>query len=864
MSKMSPEEVRKTFEEYQKLNKELQKSRKSLINLGDYEHARAITVEIIANNEKIVNQLKNNTKGLTDEQLKQYNKLIDVQKELNNELDNEYKRRKDIISSLKHSFDLLVSGYKYLQQQDKIIKNTILNLGMSGNKAELMRGSFERSAMFVARLGGNLEVIQTMMTGFADETGRSRALTSDMVKDITVIGKGTGLGIEQATKLSAQFEAIGINTKGALDYVQGVVDTSERMGVNTTKVLKNITDNFKKLQTFHFQQGVRGFREMAEYAEKFKVDISDALNSAEIARTLEGAIGMVANLQVMGGEFAKLDMFETLYFARNDPAKLQAKIGEMTKGIVTLRKNSDGTFEKFISPADRDRLAAAGKALGITTDKMTEMALRAFDIGKMSQELSGMGLTNEQKQLIEGAAFFNQQTGKFQVQLGEDMKNISELTIQQAKSFAQEQKLLKDRAKEAMTFDETFKATIEMLKAGLLPLLNNINKALLWISKYSDKLFEGKGIVIAATTLFAGAKLFFLSSKLLNRAFDNYISYNKLSFRNLAATNSGGLSSLFSKSVGIGDSLTPTTGKDGVKFKNNKYTKQYEKELAKAQRSSGLADMRRGIGAGAEAKGIGMKRLGTGAGIGAAALGIGGGVALAAVGISKLADSMSKLDEKQLSVLKGIAMTLAISFPAAALGIAIAGAAGKLAAPGLYALSVAALGIGAAVGIAAVGIGIMAKGIGEMIEKSKGAGDAMLSVGLGVSALSLAMMGFTAGALGLGVFALTMKTIAKHADAVEKVGNAFGNIKAVMSGTKEDFEAVESAVKLISSVNTNKGSVFAELAALLKTPLKVEFEKNTIQTDVTLEVDGEKLMNKSFTNGIAVQKSNDAKLGKVN
>ena len=844
MSKMSPEEVRKTFEEYQKLNKELQKSRKSLINLGDYERARAITVEIIANNEKIVNQLKNNTKGLTDEQLKQYNKLIDVQKVLNNELDNEYKRRKDIISSLKHSFDLLVSGYKYLQQQDKIIKNTILNLGMSGNKAELMRGSFERSAMFVARLGGNLEVIQTMMTGFADETGRSRALTSDMVKDITVIGKGTGLGIEQATKLSAQFEAIGINTKGALDYVQGVVDTSERMGVNTTKVLKNITDNFKKLQTFHFQQGVRGFREMAEYAEKFKVDISDALNSAEIARTLEGAIGMVANLQVMGGEFAKLDMFETLYFARNDPAKLQAKIGEMTKGIVTLRKNSDGTFEKFISPADRDRLAAAGKALGITTDKMTEMALRAFDIGKMSQELSGMGLTNEQKQLIEGAAFFNQQTGKFQVQLGEDMKNISELTIQQAKSFAQEQKLLKDRAKEAMTFDETFKATIEMLKAGLLPLLNNINKALLWISKYSDKLFEGKGIVIAATTLFAGAKLFFLSSKLLNRAFDNYISYNKLSFRNLAATNSGGLSSLSSKSVGIGDSLTPTTGKG----------------------SSGLADMRRGIGAGAEAKGIGMKRLGTGAGIGAAALGIGGGVALAAVGISKLADSMSKLDEKQLSVLKGIAMTLAISFPAAALGIAIAGAAGELAAPGLFALSVAALGIGAAVGIAAVGIGIMAKGIGEMIEKSKGAGDAMLSVGLGVSALSLAMMGFTAGALGLGVFALTMKTIAKHADAVEKVGNAFGNIKAVMSGTKEDFEAVESAVKLISSVNTNKGSVFAELAALLKTPLKVEFEKNTIpiQTDVTLEVDGEKLMNKSFTNRIAVQKSNDAKLGKVN
>ena len=73
-----------------------------------------------------------------------------------------------------------------------------------------------------------------------------------MVKDVALIGRGTGLGVEQATKLAAQFEYMGIDAKAAMEYAQGVVETAELMGVNTTKVLKNISDNFKKLQTFTF------------------------------------------------------------------------------------------------------------------------------------------------------------------------------------------------------------------------------------------------------------------------------------------------------------------------------------------------------------------------------------------------------------------------------------------------------------------------------------------------------------------------------------------------------------------------------------------------------------------------------------
>lgn len=842
MANRSPEEIKRTIEEIQNLNKELEKQRDLAIAINNIEGARARQSEINANNERLLNELKANSKKLTEDQRKLLSDIEKSQKGINSELNKEVERRQKIVRHGREFIGILATGWKYLQDQDKIIKSTILNLGMSGTKAELMRGSFERSANFVARLGGTLADVQSIMEGFADETGRARVLSAEMVKDITAIGKGTGLGIEQATKLGAQFEAMGISAGGAMDYVQGVVDTSERMGVNTTKVLKNVSDNFKKLQTYNFQQGVKGFAQMAMHAEKFKVDISDALNAADTARTLEGAIDMVAQLQVMGGEFAKLDMFETLYFARNDPAKLQAKIGEMTKGVVTLRKNSDGTFEKFISPADRDRLNAAGKALGISNEKMTEMALRAFDIGKMAQQLSGMGLTDREKELIQGASIMNEKTGKFQVQLGNDMKNISELTAEQARSFAKEQVLLQDRAKEAMTFDETFKATIETLKASLLPILKAINTYLLPPIKWlADLAASGwGGLAGAAGALLGAAAAWKIASSLFNRGVDNFIK--------------GGVKNIFS-------------GKEtaGGGFRNLLFG---DKSKSSPTGSiSGLAEQRKGIGAGAAAKGAGMKALGTGAGIGAAALGIGAGIGAAAAGISLLADSMSKLDEKQAKTLQNIVITLGVAvgiLPLVAFGIAAFAPAAAAAAIPMLAFGAAVLMIGGGIGIAAAGIGFMAKGLGDMIEKSKGAGDAMLNVGLGVGALSMAMMGFSAGALGLGIFALTMNTIAKNAPALEKVGNAFANIKAVMSGTKEDFIAVENAVKSISNMNMGNGGMLAELATLLKTPLKVEFVQNTvpISNNITLELDGKALLNKSLDGEILIAKHVEALHGK--
>lgn len=779
--------------------------------------------------EKIRFELTEKTLELTEAERREVLGIVEAEKQHNELLQDQIDKRQKHVDRARTLVGFLKQGWEYLQQSDKVIRSTILNLGMSGQKAEMMRASFEQSLGYVTRLGGTIEDVQGIMTGYAEETGRARVLSAQMVKDITEIGKGTGLGIEQATRLGAQFELMGFDARTTNEYVQGVVDTTERMGVNTTKVLKNVNDNFKRLNTYTFQQGVKGFAQMAAYAEKFRIDINQALNAADIARSLEGAIDLAANLQIMGGEFAKTDPFEMLFLSRNDPAKFTEKIADMTKGVVSFRKMADGSFEKFISPADRDRLAAVAKSLGMEASALTEIAERQADIQRMRQQMAGMGLSTKEKELLEGAAIFNKENGRFEVQVAGQMRDIATLTKEQASAFAKEQVLLKDRAKEAMTFDETFKATINTLKSALLPMLHAVNVILKPMSKIADGLSKLAGMsggwAVAGATLIAAASAWKFASVFIDQRLKNYVNYGTFGKRPTGTAVGGG--------------VTKTAGRT-------------------AGRTAGKA-----VG-GAAGKAVGGT---AGAGLGMAAAGVGVGIGAAAAGISLLANAMSKLDEDQAQVLKEIVITLGIVAGVGVVaGVAIAafGTGAAAAAPGLFAFGGAIALVGAGIGVAAAGIGVMGMGLAKLVTASKGAGEDMPKVAAGIAAIT-ASMGMASlalpGAIGMS---LAVGSIGKNAPKIATVGASLEKIKTSLTGSREDFIAVKEAIESISKVNLRGGGALADLANLMKKPLKVEFadKRLTVASDITLTIDGEKFMRKVVKIPALVQRQNDVWLAK--
>jgi hypothetical protein len=404
-------------------------------NISDKQKELAALQESYADRQRLINELQKNYNNLADDQKVKLEELIDGRNEelsrIRDLRDGQEKYNKGIERQKTLQKDLLSIAekmYVWINEQDKAIKSTILNLGMSGAKAAAMRSSFEQSSLEIFGMGGNLTDVQNIMEGFANETGRAQVLTADMVQSIEAIGKGTGLGVEQAIRLAGQFEYMGIDAKNAMTMVQGVVDTSERMGVNTTKVLKAVTDNFKKLSSFTFQGGVKAMTQMAISAERTRVSMATALNVAEASRGLEQVIELGANLQVMGGEFAKMDPFSWLYTVRNEPDKLNDKISEMTRGLYTLKKTASGTFEAFITPEARDRMASVAKQLHMTTEELAEIGQRRLALDKLSGTLKGLGFTKEQQDWVAGAAKLNQLTGQYQVMVGENLVNVRDLT----------------------------------------------------------------------------------------------------------------------------------------------------------------------------------------------------------------------------------------------------------------------------------------------------------------------------------------------------------------------------------------------------------------------------------------------------
>jgi hypothetical protein len=143
----------------------------------------------------------------------------------------------------------------------------------------------------------------------------------------------------------------------------------------------------------------------------------------------------------------------------------------------------------------------------------------------------------------------------------------------------------------------------------------------------------------------------------------------------------------------------------------------------------------------------------------------------------------------------------------------------------------------------------------------------MWDIGKGIGVIAASMIALTfSGGIGMLKFGALMNTIEKHSGPkMTAVGDAFGKIGTVLTGSKDDFIAVDNAIKSISNMNTKGGSTFAELAQLLKTPLRVEFSNKEVAvvSNITLDIDGEKFHQATKTGAYIIQNTVASAAGKV-
>lgn len=335
---------------------------------------------------------------------------VNAQIELNREIGKQYQVRGRIIGQIQMErketmafLNTTAAVYNYAEKIAHQYKDIQKNVGLSSKQATALSYSFRDALPNVLSMGGEMEDIAQLYNTFMEQSGRFRFMDERDVQIMIGISEATNMLPSSVAEMAESFDLMGMSTEIMNETLVDIMESSNKAGLNSTKVIKTLQANIKSMQSYSFVNGVRGMTEMARQAVKMRLDVSDVLQMAEKFYQPEAAIEAAANLQMLGGDIAKAfgDPFETMYLARNKPEELAKRLQDMTENMLQFNA-ATGEYEL---PAEaRMQLKAAGDQLGINTEKMVEMARQASKIKDVKMNISGNAFEDDIREGIAGMA----------------------------------------------------------------------------------------------------------------------------------------------------------------------------------------------------------------------------------------------------------------------------------------------------------------------------------------------------------------------------------------------------------------------------------------------------------------------------
>jgi len=454
----------------------------------------------ILNVSKQINLLQSKSRaGLTQDEIDIEDKKLDILKKQLATLEdtaetykkvikgaNAYTKSLSVIDTatkdVKKLYKTISGGYNFIKswsnlfEVDKSIRTASTSMGLLGKRSDMFRKNLSLAAGQSTIFGADIKELAAIQATYSDELGRASLLSAKALVDVAAISEATGLGAENTGKMVADFERQGISAERTAKFINQVVNDSSRMGINSTKVVKNIQQNLKLLNKYNFSGGVNGLAKMAKTATKLGIDMNFVSGMAEKLFDIEGAVDMSAQLQVLGGEWSKLaDPFRLMYMARNDVGALQEEVIKAASASARFSKET-GKFE--IGAMEMQRLRKIAEATGLEFEELSSGAKAAAQAAGKRNQIR-YNFDPETKEFIENVSFINKK-GEAVISLESGDKLVKQLTMadyQAIRAAKNEQASLAKRAQEAKTFDETLGNVITQFKQLLLPFLNAFDKA---------------------------------------------------------------------------------------------------------------------------------------------------------------------------------------------------------------------------------------------------------------------------------------------------------------------------------------------------------------------------------------------------
>ena len=499
--------VRSNFRDIKNVNKEISGLDKDILKIQEKiaSATGAEKDELIEKEEAL-----KASKAILDAQYKAMlaqNKALTSQLNLTNTLESTFS---SILKGGKNIAKTMWAQVGYLTEQSKAVKATELSMGVLSKQSAAFSANIFRASLTTNKLGVSAKELAEIQGRYSNEIGRAVPLTEQGLIAMTELAKGTILGTDGATQMAASMFNFNISAERTRDLVEETLNNAHSMGVDASKATKNIEKSLRLANKYHFKGGVKAALQMANAAAKTKMDMESVAGFAEKLFTPEGAIDMSAQLQVLGGEWAKLaDPFALMYKARTD---LKGLGDDIAKAAASTAQFNKVTGEVDISPLELHRLREVANATGLEFDNLAESARNLAKIKEVKTRITG-AIDPELKDYIASTADFDEEKKQFYITLDgktktyvNDLHNISSANIKsQLDAQKKEKATLEQRAKQAQTWDDAWNNIVNTLKSSLLPAFDTLQGGLTGaLQNFSDWMTKNK---VAEKIFDAGKKI---------------------------------------------------------------------------------------------------------------------------------------------------------------------------------------------------------------------------------------------------------------------------------------------------------------------------------------------------------------------
>lgn len=338
-----------------------------------------------------------------------------------------------------------------------------------------------------AKYNSSIKEMIELQQKYVSTVGRNLQISDKQRETLLATSKLMG---QNTNEFASRLENMGIGLEKSGDIAAKMFNDASKSGVSFEKYATTVTQNLTKVQSYGFKNGVEGLTAMAKRAAEVNLSINEAFKVSDKIQTggIEAAIKMGANLQVLGGSFARMgDPMGMLYQGINDMEGLQDRMIKMFSGLGEFVNG-----QVKISGANRLRVNAAAEAMGISKDEMYNMINRQAVRGRVESQAKNVAALRgdeELRELVLNTATLNKE-GQAVVNVNGQEKRLDEISSADKKYL---QDLQKNEAEDIKDIAQILRGYTDVQEGFTKEIENKKAQSFANIGKFTKMIYDKMG-----------------------------------------------------------------------------------------------------------------------------------------------------------------------------------------------------------------------------------------------------------------------------------------------------------------------------------------------------------------------------------